>query len=274
MHAHTPHTQTAPTPFPIIPEYGLVLKDVYAPDAITVPTRRRELVAAATEETEVQRQGQGLQQQQQHHRGLAMTPVQACFAACNEYYAPPPGNLKFLFQLVNNGQTCQCCKTCETFLPQQGALLMETCVPNGALRLATSLSRKFIKVNGAKATTLTYTLRVRSTVPSVVLEDMGVEMTLPAGASVVSHQPTGNSRSKWVQDGMQVAVNGSHVAWYPLTLGGTKVRTFRVKLTLRAPFGVSELRFQSEIVQNARGLAAASYCPLAAPEVRVAVKYP
>jgi hypothetical protein len=99
-------------------------------------------------------------------------------------------------------------------------------------------------------------------------------VTLPPGATVVGRNPSASSRSKWGQKGMRVTVTGSDITWYPLTLVGTKTRTFRVKLTLRAPRGVSELRFQAAVVQNARGLAVASYCPLSAPEVAVAVKYP
>jgi hypothetical protein len=167
--------QSAPTPFPVTPDYGLIASNIYSPDAITVPapTGRRQLAGESGDGKDADKgeaHGEGI------YRLLAMTPVQACYSACYTYYSPPPNNAKFIFQLVdiNGALTCQCCKTCENFLPQQGALLMEACVPNTALRLSPSVSRKFVKVNGTKPAALTYKLRVRGVVPGLRLDDMGV----------------------------------------------------------------------------------------------------
>jgi hypothetical protein len=202
-------------------------------------------------------------------RALAGSAVQACYQACYDYYAPAPNNAQFYFQLVpdgSGGEQCQCCKTCTQVVTEPGAVLMAACAPSTALRLSPSLSRKVVKVqvSGTKAVNLRYTLRLKGTSKSLRLSDMGVRLTLPTNAAAIKlpHQAT---------------AAGNTVTWYPFNVAGAKTRALRVGLTLSPPFGAggaSELRFQTDVFQNAACLAAAPYCVLPAPDVAMAIKYP
>jgi hypothetical protein len=206
-------------------------------------------------------------EQQGIHRALAMTPVEACYQACYDFYSPAPNNFQFLFQLVELGGqlVCQCCKTCEKRLTQADALLMEACVPTTALRLGPSVSHKYVDANSAKPLALIYTLRVKGGAKRLQLRDMGVQVTLPSGAVVSAAKPRG------------AVVAGETVTWYPLAFGGTKTGTYRVKVTVPPPFAnatTTGLLFRSQVFQNAYNLAAAPYCSMPAHDAAVVVKKP
>lgn len=248
----------APTPFPTTPLYALVTTDMYCGNGVTVPTpnpvRRRlseeeEATAATT-----------------HDRLLraASTPVEECYAACYQYYAPAPNNAQFLFQLVNpgTGRVCQCCKTCDPVLALQGALLMEACVPNTLLRLQPKLSRRVVKASATRTYYATYTLRMRPQAKTLALRDMGVQITLPANATVVKTKPAA-----------AVTVAGDTVTFYPFDVTSKKARFFKVRVALAPPFmGVNSLVFQAMVFQNTNNLASAPYCSLPATDVAVTVK--
>jgi hypothetical protein len=277
-------THKDPLPFPLVPliqpapsstfpsstRYDSVLTDEYCAPAVTVPVAagRRGLTGAAGVEW-ADREGAA-------HRALAVTPLEACYTACYNFYAPPPNNDQFFFQLVevSGVQACQCCKTCETRVAQQGAVVMAACAPTNTLRLGPSVSHRVVKASGTKPLTVTYTLRVKGTSKHLRLTDMGIHVTLPAGATVKKALPASGSRRA---GGAHVNVAADGVTWHPLTLAGTKTWTFKVKATLARPFigaSAGSLRFRAQVFQNAVGPAAAPYCPVPAREAVVSVKYP
>ncbi len=210
------------------------------------------------------------------HRALATTAQDACYAACFNFYAPPPNNDQFFFQLVdvNGGQTCQCSKTYGEAAFQEGATVMAACAPASALRRKSRVSHRVVKAGGTKPLKVTYTLRVKGTSKRLALTGMGIQVVLPAGARVTSAVPSSGS---WKAKGTHVDVAGNIVTWYPLTLAGTKTWTFKVKATLARPFtGLSDgkLIFEAQVFQNALGSAGASYCLAPADVAVVGVKYP
>jgi hypothetical protein len=148
---------------------------------------------------------------------------------------------------------------------------METCSPVPLLRLGPRISNRYVRATGNKPVTLTYTLRVKGAAKKLPLRYMGVQITLPPGARVVKTSPSSGGKA-----GVLVAVNGTVVTFHTLTLTGTKTQTFRVRLQLTPSFTITarDLRFQSQIFQNAYGLAAAPYCPVPARDAVVSVKYP
>lgn len=231
---------------------------------------RRELVAASLEEG--QATGREVDEKVGQRMLAATTPVKACYAACYNYYAPNAA--QFLFQLVevNYQQVCQCCKTCNPILTQAGALLMEACVPNTVLSTATKLSRHYAKASDTKPLPVTYSLRLKGTAKSLQLAYMGVQLSLPPGATVIRTMPRPDSKAA---ASAPVAVHGNTVTWYPLSVDGMKARVLKAELLLRPPFNAtSGIRFQTTVFQNAYDLAAAPYCVHPARDVAVAVKYP
>ena len=266
----SPQYQTSPTAFPTTPLYARVTIGTYFANATTVPMavrRKRKLEATALSGPPGERGRHGALNKA--YRQLATTPVEACYQACYNFYSPAPNNAQFLFQLVNVGanRVCQCCKTCGQQLDQPGALLLEACVPSPVVRVGSSMSRKYVKASGAKPVRVTYTLRVKGTVKNLPLRDMGVQMTVPAGAEVV--EAFSGSRAK----GTRGSIEGNTVLLYPLTLN-RETQTFKVRVVLTPPFTGSELRFQGAVVQNAHGLASEPYCTLSARDMVVRVQYP
>lgn len=257
---------TAPTAFPASPLYDRVTTDFHCADANTVATaaplgRARELAADDSAKS-----AGGME------RVLAgTTPVEACYQACYSFYSPAPNNAQFIFQLVDVEGTreCQCCKTCDTLLPLAGALVMEACVPNAVLSIGAKASRRFLKAKGTKPLAVTFTLRVKGRAKRLRLRDMGVQVTVPTGATVVGVRSSGHRRAG------QPTVEGRVVTFYPLTFVGTKSQAFRVKVVLRPPFDSNaDVRFQAQVFQNAYNLAPAPYCPLPARDVVLSAKYP
>jgi len=244
----------SPTPFPTTPLYDRVATDTYCGNGITVPTSSPNTRQLAVP----------------HDRSLQeTTPVEACYEACYQYYSPAPNNAQFFFQLVpGEERECQCCKTCQPILALEGALLMEACVPNTLLRLTPKISRKYVKASDTKPVYATYRLRVRKEAKDLRLTDMGVQVTLPAGATVVKTSPSAGHKS-----GVPVNVSGDTVSFYPFALDKFKLRTFKVKVRLTPPFtDTAGMRFQGEVFQNAYGLAGAPYCLLPASDAVVNVK--
>lgn len=276
---HT-HIQGAPTPFPTTALYARVASDTYLIGATTVPmvTGRRQLApqprnaAANYKETAEELWG---------HRALAASPVDACYEACYSFYSPAPNNAQFFFQLLtlNGVRVCQCCKSCGPPAAQEGALLMEACAPPTAVRLTPSINRKFVKPNTTKPVQLKYKLKVRGAATSLELKNMGLQITVPAGATITTYSPQPSSSLTWGQAKTQTTANvtGNVISWYPLALSGTKKRVFRVRLTVRPPFGgagASELRFKAELFQDAYNLAPGPYCRVPAADVVVPIKVP
>lgn len=75
---------------------------------LAVPNLTEQETSADEEEQEEQGHAPG-----DGDRALAGSAVQACYQACNNYYAPAPNNAQFYFQLVpdgSGGEQCQCCK--------------------------------------------------------------------------------------------------------------------------------------------------------------------
>jgi hypothetical protein len=170
---------------------------------------------------------------------------------------------------------------------------MSSCVPNTALRLGPSINRRFVKAGAKKFIRVIYTLRVKGTSKSLRLTDMGVQVTLPAGATVKGVLPSSGSKkaggawgsaskagargstSNNKAGGAHVNVTANVVTWYPLAFEGTATRALKVKATLAVPrnnAGANVL-FGATFFQNGDGLAAAPYCHLPARDVGLAVKY-
>jgi alpha-tubulin suppressor-like RCC1 family protein len=144
-----------------------------------------------------------------------------------------------------------------------------SCLPSTALRLGPRINRRFVHGTSGKSVTVMYMLSVKGTFKGLNATDMGVQVTLPAGATVKGVRPSSGKGQK--AGGARVTVGASSVTWYPLTLKGTRMRAFKVKAVLSPPFNPSAgpLRFRGELFQQTSGL-----CPLPAGDVVVSIKYP
>lgn len=178
--------------------------------------------------------------------------IQACFEACDAYFAP--NNAQFYFNVIQNGTTkiCECCKTCDTLIPASGGLAMANCIPNSAL----TIQSKALSTRAKTGKAVVVKVWLDGTTSST-LEGLGLAITFPRGyvvAEAATALPKNAMRAP-------MRANGSIVLWPQFDLSPRKDLRFAAKLcvTESAPLGV-DITLGAVVFQTVGSNA--PYCPL------------